>query len=266
MYQRLFLLYTFLTLVKLHAKLGLILTTSWPDDKELFLIFARTRNSRNSQNSKWKTNIFPRQVIPKILLLYPLITLVIFHATIDGDLDNSLTRWKRIFSKNSKNSHFAKFAKFRMKNQFFSRQAIPKVFLPYIFITLVIVHTEFGLFWTTPWPDEEDLFFNIPFSRNSKVPYEILTFFLGKMYQKFFLLYTFITLVTLHTKLGLILTTSWPGEKQLFLKFARIRNSRNSQNTVWKTNIFFSRQVLPKFLLFYPLITLVIFHAAVGLI
>ena len=27
-----------------------------------------------------------------------------------------------------------------------------------ILITLVILHTEFGLIWTTPWPDEKKLF------------------------------------------------------------------------------------------------------------
>ena len=30
--------------------------------------------------------------------------------------------------------------------------------LLYTLITLVILHTEFGLIWTTPWPDENDFF------------------------------------------------------------------------------------------------------------
>ena len=148
---------------------------------------------------------------------------------------------------------------------FFSRQAIPKVFF-----ALHFHYTVDSLFRV--WYDLNNSLtrwrgpvFNIPFSRKSKVPYEILTFFLGKMYQKFFLLYTFITLVTIHPKLGLILTTSWPDEKELFLKFARTRNSRNSQNFVWKTKIF-PGQNIPKFLLFYPLLTLVIVHATIGLI
>ena len=40
-----------------------------------------------------------------------------------------------------------------------------------------------------------------------KIPYENPKFFLGKLYQKFFFLYTLITLVILHTAFGLIWTT-----------------------------------------------------------
>ena len=40
-----------------------------------------------------------------------------------------------------------------------------------------------------------------------KIPYENRKFFLGKLYQKFFFLYTLITLVILHTAFGLIWTT-----------------------------------------------------------
>ena len=40
-----------------------------------------------------------------------------------------------------------------------------------------------------------------------KIPYENPTFFLGTLYQIFFLLYTLITLVILHTAFGLISTT-----------------------------------------------------------
>ena len=74
------------------------------------------------------------------------------------DLDNSLTRWKRFIFKILKNSQFAKFAKFRMKTHFFPRQAIPTTFWLYAVITLVILNTEFGLIWTIPWPNEEELF------------------------------------------------------------------------------------------------------------
>ena len=41
-------------------------------------------------------------------------------------------------------------------------------FLPYTFITLVIVHTEIGLIWTTPWPDEENLFLIFLFRESQK--------------------------------------------------------------------------------------------------
>ena len=63
------------------------------------------------------------------------------------DLDNSLTRWKKV--KILKNSQFAKFAKFRMNTQLFPRRALPKIFLLYSLVTLVILHTAFGLIWTT---------------------------------------------------------------------------------------------------------------------
>ena len=50
----------------------------------------------------------------------------------------------------------------------------------------------------------------------------------------------------LHTEFSLIRTTPWPDEKELFLKFSKVPNSRNSQNSVWKI-IFFPRQAIPKF-------------------
>ena len=106
-----------------------------------------------------------------------------------------------------------------MKTQFSPRQAISKI--------LLALHAEFGLIWTTPWPDEKDLFLKF-FSRNSKVPYEIITFSLGKSYQNYFLLYTFIAMVIRHTEFGLNWTTAWPDEKEIFLKFAKIRISGNS--------------------------------------
>ena len=67
-----------------------------------------------------KTQLFPRQAIPK--------TFSALHCHYTGDiqcrvwfdLDNSLTRWKRIFFKIPKNSQFVKLAKFRMKTHFSS--------------------------------------------------------------------------------------------------------------------------------------------------
>ena len=87
--------------------------------------------------------------------------------------------------------------------------------------------------------------FKIPFSRYSKVPNKKLIFILGKLYQNFFLFYPLITLLIFHIKYGLIWTTPSPDEKELFLNFAKIRNSRISQNSVWKPNIFL-RQAIPK--------------------
>ena len=61
------------------------------------------------------------------------------------------------------------------------------MFLHYILGTHGILHTEIGLIWTTPWPDEKDLFLKFVIREIRKFPYEKLTFFLGKLYQKFLL-------------------------------------------------------------------------------
>ena len=68
-----------------------------------------------------------------------------------------------------------------MKTNFFPRQAIAKSFLFYNLGAQGILHTEFGLIWTTPWSDEIDLFLKLFIRNNSKFPYEKLTFFLGKL-------------------------------------------------------------------------------------
>ena len=67
-----------------------------------------------------------------------------------------------------------------------------------------------------------------------KSQYEDPLFYLGKLYQKFFLLHTLITLLILNTEFGLIWSTPWPDENEFFLKPSKIRNSPNSQNSVWK--------------------------------
>ena len=190
----------------LHTAFGLIWTTPGPNAKELFLKFSKIRNSRNSQNSVWKPNFFPSTLfqffcftlslhwwysIPRLVwfgqLLNPMKKKLFlktpfsrnsnssvgkpnffpkkanpkiffalhFHYTggtsyrVWFDLDNSLTQCKRIIFKILKNSQFAKFAKFRMKTQLFPKHALP-FFLLYTLITLVILHTAFGLIWTTP--------------------------------------------------------------------------------------------------------------------
>ena len=77
---------------------------------------------------------------------------------------------------------------------------------------MVIVHTDFGLIWTTPWTDEKNQFLNFANREIRKFPYENFRFFLGKIYQKFFLFCTLSTIVILHTEFGLIWTTPWPDE------------------------------------------------------
>ena len=126
------------------------------------------------------------------------------------DLDNSLTRWKIIIFKILKSSQFAKFAKLRMKTHFLPRQALQTTFLLYTLITLVKLNTECGLIWTTPWPDEKELFLKFSIFRNSRNLQNSVwkpIFFPRQALQTFFLLYTLIALVKLNTDFGLICTT-----------------------------------------------------------
>ena len=149
----------------LNAEFGLIWTTPWPDEKELFLKFSEIRNSRNLQNSVWKHKFFPKQSIPKHLSA--------LHSHYTGgtpfrvwfDFDNSLTRWKRPifkipFSRNSKSSIW--------KPNFFPRQAKQKILFAlhcqYAGDTQYRVWFDLGnslTRWKRP-------IFKIPVSRNSK--------------------------------------------------------------------------------------------------
>ena len=61
-----------------------------------------------------------------------------------------------------------------------------KLFLFYTFITLVIIDNEFGLIWTSPWPNETELLLNFANRRIRKFLYEIKTFFLHQLLQIFF--------------------------------------------------------------------------------
>ena len=76
--------------------------------------------SGNSKSSVWSTNFFRTRYMHFFFALRS-------HYTGDTayrvqfDLYNSLTRWKRIIFEILKNSQLAKFAKFRMKTQFFSQ-------------------------------------------------------------------------------------------------------------------------------------------------
>ena len=91
--------------------------------------------------------------------------------------------------------------------------------------TLGVLHTKFGLIWTTSWPDKKDLFLKLLIWKNRKFPYDKLIFFLGKLYKKFFLLYTFITLVIIHTKCGSHWATPWPGKNSIYLNIEKSKKS-----------------------------------------
>ena len=172
------------------------------------------------------------------------------------DLDNSLTRWKRIIFKILKNSQFANFAKFCTKTQFFS-EASSTIFFCF---TLAILHTEFSFnldISLTRW--KRNIFKILKYSQFAKfAKIRMKThFFLGKLYPKYSLLYTVITLVILNAEFGLIWTNPWPDEKELFLKFSKFAKFR------MKTH-FFPRQAIPTNFFLCSLITLVILHAEFG--
>ena len=124
----------------------------------------------------------------------------------------------------------------KLGGPFFLSQSLP---------TLVILHTKFGLIWTTSWPDKKDLFLKLLIWKNRNFPYKKLIFLLGKIYKKFFLLYTFITLVIIHTKCGSLWTTPWPDKNSIFWKIEKIEKVDISD---WNTN-FFSRKVVRAILL-----------------
>ena len=116
----------------------------------------------------------------------------------------------------------------------------------------MILNIEFGLIWTTPWPDEKEFFLRFSKIRNSWNSQNSVwktIFFSRQAIPKTFLLYPLIRLVILNAEFGLIWTTPWPAEKEFFLKFSNIRNSRNSQNCVWKPN-FFLGNIYQKFFCF----------------
>ena len=137
---------------------------------------------RNSKISEWKPNFFPRQAIAKFFFVlkssYPWDT----RHRVWFDLDNSLTRWNRPIFKNYLKLIFRNNRKFPYeKLTFFLGKLYQKFFLFYTLVTHGILDTEFGSIWTTPWPDEKDLFLKLVICEIRKFTYENLTFFLGKL-------------------------------------------------------------------------------------
>ena len=132
------------------------------------------------------------------------------------------------------------------KLTFFLGNLYQKYFSLYTLTALWILHNEFGLIWTTPWPDEKDLFLKFVIRKIRQFPYEKLTFFQGKLYQKFFSYYTLGTHGILHTEFGMIWTTPWPDEKDLFLKFV-IREIRKFP---YENLIFFLDKLYQNFFCF----------------
>ena len=138
-----------------------------------------------TKSSVWKPNFLTKQATAKIYF--------VLHSTYTGntpyrvwfDFNNSLTRWKRPIFKIRRNSHFAKFAKFRKKTQLFFRASYTKIFF--------VLHSTYTD--DTPcqiWYDFDNsltqskrTILKIRYPRKSKSfvwnAYEILTFFLGEL-------------------------------------------------------------------------------------
>ena len=178
----------------------------------------------------WKNRKFPYEELffflgepyKKFFLLYAFTTLVIIHTKC-GSL--WITPWR------DKNSIFLKIEKLKKSifpieiRTFFLEKLGGPYFLSQSLPTLGILHTKFGLIWTTSWPDKKDLFLILLIWKKRKFPYEKLFFFLGELYKKFFLLYTFITLVIIHTKCGSLWITPWRDKNSIFLKLEKLKKS-----------------------------------------
>ena len=139
-------------------------------------------------------NFFPGQAIQKILFALH------FHYTADSQYKVGplwTTRPNEI-------SLFLKIEKvdiFDWNMNFFSM----KVRRTILFVSESIYPEDtpykFGLIWSASWPDKKDLFLKFLFWKNGKFSYDKLIFFLGKLYKKFCLLYTFIILLIPNIKL-----------------------------------------------------------------
>ena len=232
-----------------------------------------------------KTNFFPRQAIPKILFLLQSIYSWDTRYQVWFDLDNSWPDQKDLFLKlviwNNRKFPYEKLTFFlgKLYQKFFFFYNLvthgildtefglvwitpwpdqkdlflklviwnnSKFFLFYNLVTHGILDTEFGLVWITSWPDKKDLFLKFVIRKYRKFPYENLTFFLGKLYQKFFLFYNLVTHGILDTEFGLVWTTPWPDQKDLFLKLVIWNNSKFPYE---KLN-FFLGNLYQKFFLF----------------
>ena len=167
-------------------------------------------------------------------------------------LNDSLTPWKRPIFKYTYLKLFGNISKFPYEIiTLFLGKLCEKFFLFHNLVTHGILDTEFGYIWTTPWPDQKYYISKLNVWINSKFPYETLTFFLGKLYQKFFLHYNLHTTGSLGYQFGLLWTTPWPDEKDPFLKFVifQIRKFPNEKLT------FFLGKLYKKLFSLYNLVT-----------
>ena len=135
-----------------------------------------------------------------------------------------------------------------------------KFVLCYTLGTNGILHDQFRLIWTTPWPDEKDLFLKFVIREIRKFPYEVLTFFLDKLQQK--ILFALQSRYKCNTpyRVWLDLNNSLTRWKRPIFK---IPYSRKTQISLWKTN-FFVGKLYQKFFLSQSLPTLGKLHTKFG--
>ena len=191
-----------------------------------------------------KTHFFSRKALPTTFLLCNLITLVIPHSVWFGQLLNPMNK---TFYKKSQKFEIREVRKSQYEDPLFSLGKLYQKFVLHCtLITLLILNTEFGLIWTTPWPDENDFFLKLSKNRNSPNSQNSVwkpIFFLGKLYKQLFALQAHYTGDTPH-RVWLDLDNSLTRWKRPIFK---IPFSQNSRNSVWNSN-FFAGQAIPQIL------------------
>ena len=260
--QKLFLFHNLVTHGILDTEFGLIWTTPWPDEKDLFLKFIICK-IRKFPYEKFTFFLGKLCENEKFLLFHNLVTHGIFETEYGLIWTTPWPDEKDLFLK----FVICEIRKFPYEKLTFFLGKLcenEKFFLFHNFVTHVILDTEFGLIWTTPWPDEKDLFLKFIICKIRKFPYEKMTFFLGMLCQKLFLFHNLVTHGILDTEFGLIWTTPWPDEKDLFLKFiiCKIRKFPYEKFTFFLGKLCENE----KFLLFHNLVTHGIFETEYGLI
>ena len=135
-----------------------------PMKKTYFLKFLIREIRVYSRISVWKPNFFPTQATSKILVVSESRCAGDTPHRVLLDLDKSLIRWKRPVLK----FVIREIRKFPYEIlTFFLHKLHQKILLFQTLGAQVILHTKCGLIWKSPWPDEQDLFFEVPYSRNS---------------------------------------------------------------------------------------------------
>ena len=208
-----FLHYNLYSTGSLGYQFGLLWTTPWPDEKGLFFKFVICEIRK-----------FPIKILTFFLGKLGGPFFLHYNLNSTGSLGYHFgllwtTPWpdeKGLFFK----FVICEIRKFPIeKRTFFLGKLGGPFFLHYNLYSTGSLGYQFGLLWTTPWPDEKGLFFKFVICEIRKFPIKILTFFLGKLGGPFFLHYNLNSTGSLGYHFGLLWTTPWPDEKDLFLKF-----------------------------------------------